>query len=68
MTHQVNAPISGDNDHAVPPSGAAYLVGTEDDDTTDDEFMELVAQVHAEAEAAITTKNTPQNNTGPEQK
>jgi hypothetical protein len=64
MTHQENAPTSSDNDHAVPPSGAAHLVGTEEDDTTDDEFMQLVAQVNAETDAAGTPKTAPQTEQG----
>jgi hypothetical protein len=58
MTHPMNAPVSGDNDHAIPSSGAARTTGDEDD-TTDDEFMQLVAQVNAEADPAAPPNTAP---------
>jgi hypothetical protein len=62
MTHPMTAPASGGNDHAIPLSGAAR--NGDEDDTTDDEFMQLVAQVNAEADAAATPDTAPQTEQG----
>jgi hypothetical protein len=62
MTHPMNTPTSGGNDHAIPPSGAART--GDEDDTTDDEFMQLVAQVNAETDAAAPPNTAPPTEQG----
>ena len=59
MTQHAYVRPAGDNDLIVLPSGAVPSMRTDDVDTTDDEFMQLVAQVHAEAEVAFVENLHP---------